>query len=54
MPSAWSEKGPDGRVFGGDELMHAGVMLPILMGDSQSFGWYLHAVGEKGEDSWQK
>lgn len=54
VPSAWSEKGPDGRVFGGDELMHAGVTLPILMGDSQSFGWYLHAVGERGEVSWQK
>ena len=52
VPQSWSEKGPDGRVFGGDELMRAGIRLPMLFGDSQSFGWLLRATEE--ETSWQK
>ncbi len=44
VPESWPNQGPDGQVFGGDELMEAGVTLPILMGDYQSFGWYIKAV----------
>ena len=44
VPDSWPDKGPDGKVFGGDELMYAGITLPIMMGDYQSFGWYLKAV----------
>ena len=44
VPDSWPDKGPDCKVFGGDELMYAGITLPIMMGDYQSFGWYLKAV----------
>ena len=49
-PQSWLEHGPlqqGSRVFGGDELMQAGICLPVLMGDYQAFGWELTAVEEE-------
>jgi alpha-galactosidase len=45
VPANWPDHSfADGAVFGGDELMRAGIWLPVLMGDYQSFGWELKAV----------
>lgn len=49
-PQSWLEHGPlqqGSQVFGGDELMQAGICLPVLMGDYQAFGWELTAVEEE-------
>ena len=49
-PLTWLEHGPlqhGSRIFGGDELMLAGICLPVLMGDYQAFGWELTAVEEE-------
>lgn len=43
IPVSWRIK-TETSVAGGDELMHTGLYVPILMGDYRSLCWHLRAV----------
>jgi alpha-galactosidase len=44
VPESWQYTATESRIFGGDELMKAGLTLPVLMGDYQSISWHLQGA----------